>query len=85
MFVCMALLVPLHTHTHTHTHTPKHTHPQLILSDDLKTIELLASVCKDHHAELASTLVQLLCNYDKVVPIITACLAKSVESEGEWV
>ncbi len=58
---------------------------QLILSPDLKMIELLAVVCKEHHAELASTIVQILCSYDQVVPVISACLAKSIEKEGEWV
>ncbi len=48
-------------------------------------IEALAKVCKDHHAELASTLVHIFCTYNKVVPLITACLAKSVDSEGACV
>ncbi|XP_064391287.1 ras GTPase-activating protein 1-like [Halichondria panicea] len=54
---------------------------ELILSPDLKMIELLAVVCKEHHAELASTIVQILCSYDQVVPVISACLAKSIEKE----
>jgi len=47
-------------------------------------IEALAKVCKDHHAELASTLIQIFCHYNRVVPITTACIAKSIESEGGW-
>ena len=55
---------------------------QLLLSDDLKVIEALAKVCKDHHAELASTLIHIFCAYDRVVPLINACLGKSVDNEG---
>lgn len=40
---------------------------------------------KDHHAELASTLVHIFCQYDRVVPILTACLRKSIDKEGECV
>ena len=58
---------------------------QLILSSDLKTIEALAKVCKDHHAELASTLIHIFCSYNKVVPLINACLEKSVDNEGTCV
>ena len=39
-------------------------------------------VCKDHHAELASTLIHIFCQYDRVVPILTACLKKSIDKEG---
>ena len=56
---------------------------QLLLSDDLTTIEILAKVFKDHHAELASTLIHIFCHYDRVVPILTACLKKSIDKEGE--
>ena len=45
-------------------------------------IEALAKVCKDHHAELASTLIHIFCTYDCLVPLINACLAKSVDDEG---
>lgn len=61
---------------------PSHTLTQLILSDDLAIIEALARVCKDHHAELASTLIQIFLYNDMIIPILTACLAKSVEHEG---
>ena len=54
----------------------------MILSDDLKVIEALAVVCKDHHAELASTLVHIFCTYDRVVPLICACLEKTIDNEG---
>lgn len=56
---------------------------QLLLSDDLTTIEILAKVFKDHHAELASTLIHIFCQYDRVVPILTACLKKSIDKEGK--
>ena len=56
---------------------------QLLLSDDLTTIEILAKVFKDHHAELASTLIHIFCHYDRVVPILTACLKKSIDKEGK--
>ena len=45
-------------------------------------IEALANVCKDHHAQLASTLVQIFCQYNRIIPITTACIAKSIEKEG---
>ena len=60
-------------------------HFQLVLSSDLAIIEALAKVCKDHHAELASTLIQIFLHYDKVIPILTECLAKSIDNEGECV
>jgi hypothetical protein len=40
-------------------------------------------VFKDHHAELASTLIHIFCHYDRVVPILTACLKKSIDKEGK--
>ena len=55
---------------------------QLILSDDLKVIEVLAKVCKDHQAEMASTLLHIFSTYDRLVPLINACLVKSVDNEG---
>ena len=55
---------------------------QLLLSDNLMTIEMLAEVCKDHHAELASTLIHIFCRYDRVIPILAHCLTKAVEAEG---
>ena len=55
---------------------------QLILGDDLSVIEALAKVCKDHHAELACTLIQVFCHYNRAVPIITECITKSVQNEG---
>lgn len=54
---------------------------ELVLSGDLKVIEALAKVCKDHHAELASTLIHIFCYYNRVIPLINACLAKSVDNE----
>ena len=68
-----------------HTSFPPPPSLQLLLSDDLTTIETLAKVCKDHHAELASTLIHIFIDYDRVVPIITACLGKSIESEGWFI
>ena len=65
-----------------HPPPPPHTHTQLLLSDDLVVIEALAKVCKDHHTELASTLIQIFCEYDRVVPILPACIAKSIDKEG---
>ena len=55
---------------------------QLLLSDNLTVIETLAAVCKDHHAELACALIQIFCHYNRVLPIVNACLAKSIEKEG---
>ena len=56
---------------------------QLILGDDdLSVIEALAKVCKDHHAELASTLIHTFCHYNRVIPIMTACITKSIRNEG---
>lgn len=57
--------------------------PQLLLSDNLTVIESLATVCKDHHAELASALIQIFCHYNRVLPIVNACLAKSIKKEGK--
>ena len=57
--------------------------PQMLLSDNLTVIEALAAVCKDHHAELACNLIQIFCHYNRVLPIVNACLAKSIEKEGK--
>lgn len=54
----------------------------MLLSDDLIVIEALAKVCKDHHAELASTLIHIFCSYDRIMPLMNTCLAKSVDNEG---
>ena len=56
---------------------------QLLLSDNLTVIEALATVCKDHHAELACALIQIFCHYNRVLPIVNACLAKSIKKEGK--
>lgn len=58
---------------------------QLLLSDDLKVIEVLVKVCKDHPVDLASSLIHIFCAYDRVVPLINACLGKSVENTGSIV
>ncbi|CAI8014988.1 Ras GTPase-activating protein 1 [Geodia barretti] len=54
---------------------------ELLLSDNLTVIEALATVCKDHHAELACALIQIFCHYNRVLPIVNACLAKSIKKE----
>ena len=46
---------------------------------------MLAKVCKDHHAELASTLLHIFSTYDRLLPLINAYLAKSVDNEGVFV
>jgi hypothetical protein len=56
---------------------------ELLLSDNLTVIEALATVCKDHHAELACALIQIFCHYNRVLPIVNACLAKSIKKEGK--
>ena len=56
---------------------------QLILEEDHMMIEVLAKVCRDHHAELACTLVRIFCHYKMALPIINACLAKSIDKEGK--
>ncbi|CAI8033494.1 Ras GTPase-activating protein 1 [Geodia barretti] len=40
---------------------------KLLLSDNLTVIEALATVCKDHHAELACALIQIFCHYKTLV------------------
>lgn len=56
--------------------------PQLLVSDNVVVIEVLAKVCKDHHADLACTLVRIFCHYKRVLPIVNSCLAKSIKKEG---
>ena len=56
---------------------------QVVLSSDLTVIETLAKVCVDHHAGLASTLIQIFCHHQWVLPILIECLSRSVMAEGE--
>ena len=49
----------------------------------MAVIEALAKVCKDHHADLAGTLIRIFCHYKRVLPIVNSCLAKSIEKEGK--
>jgi Ras GTPase-activating protein 1 len=53
----------------------------LLVSDNVVVIEALAKVCKDHHADLACTLIRIFCHYNRVLPIINTCLGKSIERE----
>lgn len=57
---------------------------QVLLSDNTTVIEVLARVCKDHHADLACTLIRIFCHYNRVLPIVNSCLAKSIKKEGTF-
>ena len=62
-----------------------HSLPQCILTSDLTVIEELAKVCVDHHASLASTLIQIFCHNQWVLPVIIKCLAGAIDVEGHTI
>jgi Ras GTPase-activating protein 1 len=54
---------------------------ETILSDDLVIIETLSKVCNEHHSELAGILIELFCHHQKVLPLLSKCLARAIDRE----
>ena len=52
------------------------------MDNDLVVIETMSKVFTEHHQELATTLIEIFCHHQRVLQIISKCLAKVIQNEG---
>ena len=52
------------------------------MDNDLVVIETMSKVFTEHHQELATTLIEIFCHHQRVLHIISTCLAKVIQNEG---
>lgn len=54
---------------------------EVIMDNDLVVIETMSKVFTEHHQELATTLIEIFCHHQRVLQIISKCLAKVIQNE----